>query len=121
MTGRRRLTSQVVDQLRFGSTAESGIWPVTRIGQCLIEGVPAECCAFDAHRELHHARRASKSPGPRDRAVPVPDSARAPPGPVLVDRHHFLELSQYVPGLVDGLPSTAVDIMDADDWLMEQP
>ena len=49
------IVSEVVAQLLVGTTAESGIWPVTRIGQCLIEGVPAECCAFDAHRELHHA------------------------------------------------------------------
>jgi len=49
------IVSEVVAQLLVGPTAESGIWPSGRIDECLIEGVPAERGAFDAHRELHHA------------------------------------------------------------------
>ena len=98
------------------------------LGDDLVDGlgqrVPRQRGALDAHRELHHApqrlevaelaRRGSASVGASSRC-------RRPRGELSwID---IMALKAWVRSCTSSmvLPLTAADIIEADDWLMEQP
>ena len=102
--------------------------------QGLGQGVPREGGAFDPHGELDHSLQGlqvpeghlGRRPGRRRRRSPRPPRHRPSPSPGPSRRCSWIDiidLNLRIVARVSArlLPLTAVDIIDADDWLIEQP
>ena len=94
-----------------------------RLVEALLQRVPREGGALDAHRELHDALQrlevaelhARRSIGRRSGSAPSPSSAGSWIDIIALNARVRARASSTV------LPLTAADIIEADDWLIEQP